>query len=194
MENMLNIKINGKDYSVPAGTTILDACRMNGIYIPTLCYLKDINAIGACRVCVVEVKGARTLCASCVYPVAEGMEVMTNTDGTPSRIDSVDPNAKVGFLEPAQGADGAFTAQLSIMEKNIMRGSFAVETPEIKSGADMSSRTVKMLFADGDDLGIVNLVNAHSLLGIYKKLEIGIRKNLTRHVEIVFEKDLSSHK
>lgn len=83
-----------------------------------------------------------------LYTLGGEMEVMTNTDGTPSRIDSVDPNAKVGFLEPAQGADGAFTAQLSIMEKNIMRGSFAVETPEIKSGADMSSRTVKMLFAD----------------------------------------------
>ena len=83
-----------------------------------------------------------------LYTLGAEMEVLTNTDGTPSRIDSVDPNAKVGFLEPAQGADGAFAAQLSIMEKNIMRGSFVVETPEIKSGADMSSRTVKMLFAD----------------------------------------------
>ena len=83
-----------------------------------------------------------------LYTLGGEMEIMTNTDGTPSRIDSVDPNAKVGFLEPAQGADGAFSAQLAIMEKNIMRGSFAVETPEIKSGADMSSRTVKMLFAD----------------------------------------------
>ena len=83
-----------------------------------------------------------------LYTLGAEMEVMTNTDGTPSRIDSIDPNSKVGFLEPAQGADGAFASQLSIMEKNIMRGSFAVETPEIKSGADMSSRTVKMLFAD----------------------------------------------
>ena len=83
-----------------------------------------------------------------LYTLGAEMEVMSNTDGTPTRIDSVDPNAKVGFLEPAQGADGAFATQLSIMEKNIMRGSFAVETPEIKSGADMSSRTVKMLFAD----------------------------------------------
>lgn len=83
-----------------------------------------------------------------LYTLGGDFEVMSNVDGTPSRIDSIDPNAKVGFLEPAQGADGAFTAQLSIMEKNIMRGSFAVETPEIKSGADMSSRTVKMLFAD----------------------------------------------
>ena len=83
-----------------------------------------------------------------LYTLGGEMEIMTNTDGTPNRIDSIDPNAKVGFLEPAQGADGAFAAQLAIMEKNIMRGSFAVETPEIKSGADMSSRTVKMLFAD----------------------------------------------
>lgn len=83
-----------------------------------------------------------------LYTLGGDFEVLSNVDGTPSRIDSIDPNAKVGFLEPAQGADGAFTAQLAIMEKNIMRGSFAVETPEIKSGADMSSRTVKMLFAD----------------------------------------------
>ena len=83
-----------------------------------------------------------------LYTLGGDFEVMTNVDGTPNRIDSIDPNAKVGFLEPAQGADGAFVSQLSIMEKNIMRGSFAVETPEIKSGADMSSRTVKMLFAD----------------------------------------------
>ena len=83
-----------------------------------------------------------------LYTLGGEMEIMSNTDGTPARIDSVDPNAKVGFLEPAQGADGAFASQLAIMEKNIMRGSFAVETPEIKSGADMSSRTVKMLFAD----------------------------------------------
>lgn len=83
-----------------------------------------------------------------LYTLGADMEVMTNQDGTPSRIDSVDPNSKVGFLEPAQGADGAFVKQLEVMEKNIMRGSFVTETPEIKSGADISSRTVKMLFAD----------------------------------------------
>ncbi len=76
---MVNIKINGVDYSVPEGSTILEAARTAGIKIPTLCYLKDINAIGACRICVVEVKGARSLVASCVYPVNEGMEVFTNT-------------------------------------------------------------------------------------------------------------------
>ena len=76
---MVNLKINGQAVSVPEGTTILDAAKVAGIKIPTLCYLRDINAIGACRVCVVEVKGARSLVAACVYPVNEGMEVTTNS-------------------------------------------------------------------------------------------------------------------
>lgn len=83
-----------------------------------------------------------------LYTLGAEMEVMSNTDGTPNRIDSIDPNAKVGFLEPAEGADGAFAKQLEIMKKEILRGSFVVETPEVKSGTDISSRTVKMLFAD----------------------------------------------
>ena len=76
---MVNIKINNKEYSVPANATILEAARYAGVEIPTLCYLKDINEIGACRLCLVEVKGARGLAAACVYPVNEGMEVLTNT-------------------------------------------------------------------------------------------------------------------
>jgi len=83
-----------------------------------------------------------------LYTLGAEMEVMTDVDGTPSRIDSIDPNAKVGFLEPAEGADGAFAKQLEIMKKEILRGSFVVETPEVKSGTDISSRTVKMLYAD----------------------------------------------
>ena len=75
----VNVKINGMPLSVPKGSTILEAAREAGIDIPTLCYLKDMNEIGACRMCVVEVKGARTLVASCVYPVNEGMEIFTNT-------------------------------------------------------------------------------------------------------------------
>ena len=73
------IKINGIEVTAPKGTTILEAARMAGIQIPTLCYLKDMNEIGACRICVVEVKGARGLCASCVYPIAPNMEVFTHT-------------------------------------------------------------------------------------------------------------------
>ncbi|MCI1965379.1 MAG: [FeFe] hydrogenase, group A [Oscillospiraceae bacterium] len=76
---LVNIKINGIPLSVQKDFTILEAARQAGIRIPTLCYLKGINEIGACRMCVVEVKGARSLVASCVYPVSEGMEVQTNT-------------------------------------------------------------------------------------------------------------------
>ena len=76
---MINIKINGMPYSVPNGITILEAARHAGIEIPTLCYLKKMNEIGACRICMVEVKGARSLVSACVFPVNEGMEIFTNT-------------------------------------------------------------------------------------------------------------------
>ena len=78
-QNMVSLRINDIPVTVPAGTTVLEAARDAGINIPSLCYLKGINEIGACRICVVEVKGARSLMASCVYPVSEGMEVKTNT-------------------------------------------------------------------------------------------------------------------
>jgi iron-only hydrogenase group A len=76
---MVNLTIDGAPVSAPEGTTILEAARQAGIAIPTLCYLKDVQAIGACRVCLVEVEGAKTLVASCVMPVAEGMKVKANT-------------------------------------------------------------------------------------------------------------------
>ncbi len=78
-QNMVNLTINNIPVTVPAGTTILEAARDAGIKIPSLCFLKGVNEIGACRICVVEVKGARSLVASCVYPVSEGMEVQTNS-------------------------------------------------------------------------------------------------------------------
>ena len=76
---MVHLKINGMPLSAPKNATILEAARSAGINIPTLCYMKEKNEIGACRICVVEVKGARSLVAACVYPVNEGMEVWTNT-------------------------------------------------------------------------------------------------------------------
>lgn len=75
--NKVNIKINGVAISADAGATILEAAHNAGFDIPTLCYLKDLNEIGSCRICVVEVKGLRNLVASCVYPVSEGMEIST---------------------------------------------------------------------------------------------------------------------
>ena len=78
MDNMITLTIDGVQVSVPAGTTVLEAARKANIKIPTLCYLKDLNAIGACRMCVVET-GARALQAACVRPATEGMVVKTNT-------------------------------------------------------------------------------------------------------------------
>ncbi|MDU6010664.1 MAG: [FeFe] hydrogenase, group A [Slackia sp.] len=76
---MVRLTIDGTPVSVPEGTTILNAAREAGITIPTLCELKGLNEIGACRVCVVKVEGEDRFPASCTTPVAEGMEVRTNT-------------------------------------------------------------------------------------------------------------------
>ncbi len=78
MEN-ITVKINGAEVSVPAGSTVLEAAHIAGIEIPTLCYLKKINEIGACRICITEVNEGRgfRLVAACVYPVSEGMEILT---------------------------------------------------------------------------------------------------------------------
>ena len=75
--SMVNITIDGKAVQVEEGTTVLEAAKSAGIDIPTLCYLKGVNEIGACRMCLVEIKGARALQAACVYPVAEGNEIYT---------------------------------------------------------------------------------------------------------------------
>lgn len=80
----INLKINGIAVTAPAGSTILEAARLAHMEIPTLCFLKEINEIGACRVCIVELKNGK-LVTSCVYPAEEGMEVFTNT---PKVLDS----------------------------------------------------------------------------------------------------------
>ncbi|CAK7002943.1 NADH-dependent [FeFe] hydrogenase, group A6 [uncultured Phascolarctobacterium sp.] len=77
---MITLTINGQTVQAPKNATILEAARSAGIHIPTLCYHPELATEGACRLCVVEASGARTLVASCVYPVAEGMVVKTNTD------------------------------------------------------------------------------------------------------------------
>ena len=78
MENLVKLTIDGVSVEVPAGTTVLEAAKKAGINIPTLCYLKDINQIGACRMCIVDT-GARAFGAACVLPVSPNMVVKTNT-------------------------------------------------------------------------------------------------------------------
>jgi len=77
--DMIKVTIDGVQVEVPRGSTALEAARAANIDIPTLCYLKGINEIGACRMCLVEVKGVRNLQAACVYQVSDGMEIKTNT-------------------------------------------------------------------------------------------------------------------
>ena len=77
---MVNIKIDGIETKVPENMTVLEAARTVGIDIPTLCFLKDINEVGDCRMCLVEVEGARGFVPSCMQKVSEGMVVRTNTD------------------------------------------------------------------------------------------------------------------
>lgn len=80
MTKMINLQIDGKKVTVKEGTTILQAAKSIGIKIPHLCYREDLPIIGGCRMCVVEVENARSLIASCAYPVSEGMVVKTNTE------------------------------------------------------------------------------------------------------------------
>lgn len=82
-----------------------------------------------------------------LYAMGGEIELKTNIDGTPSMINSDEPNAKVGFLEPADSSK-SFELQLQILEKSIMRNSFASETPELKSGSDLSSPTIRMMMMD----------------------------------------------
>lgn len=75
----IKLTINNRVVEANEGQTVLEAARDNGIHIPTLCYLKDLTGTGACRVCQVEIEGAKTLCAACVYPVREGLVVKTHS-------------------------------------------------------------------------------------------------------------------
>ncbi len=77
---MVRVSINGREIEVEKGTTVLEAAKKANIHIPTLCYLPEVQAIGACRVCLVEVEGIGNLQAACVYPVSDGMKVYTNTE------------------------------------------------------------------------------------------------------------------
>lgn len=78
MSDFVTLTIDGKEVKAPAGSTVLEAAKLAGVHIPTLCYLKGINEIGACRMCIVDV-GAKSLQAACMYPVSEGLKVVTNS-------------------------------------------------------------------------------------------------------------------
>ena len=76
----IKLTIDNIEVTVPEGSTLLDAAHAAGIDIPTLCYLRDVNEIGACRMCLCEVEGARGLVTACAFPVSDGMVAHTNTE------------------------------------------------------------------------------------------------------------------
>ena len=78
-EKMVSLRINDIPVTVPEGSTVLEAARSAGFNIPSLCFLKDINEIGACRICVVEVEGRKNLAPACKTVCTEGMVVRTHT-------------------------------------------------------------------------------------------------------------------
>ena len=78
-KNQVNVKINGLAYSVPKGSTILNACKGAGVDVPTLCFLEDVSQNASCGICVVEVKGGKSLIRSCITEVFENMEISTNS-------------------------------------------------------------------------------------------------------------------
>ncbi|WP_457569985.1 NADH-dependent [FeFe] hydrogenase, group A6 [Desulfurobacterium sp.] len=79
MAETVTIKIDGREYTVESGQTILEVCRKLGIYIPTLCFMENISEGGHCGLCIVDVKGARTFQRACITKVRDGMEIETNT-------------------------------------------------------------------------------------------------------------------
>ncbi len=76
----VTVRIDGADVTVDEGATILDACTQHGVDTPTICYAENLNPVNACRVCVVEVEGNRTLVPSCSRPAEDGMEIQTDSD------------------------------------------------------------------------------------------------------------------
>ena len=78
--SLVEVQINGKPVKVPLGTTILDACKLNNIHVPTLCYHEDLCLAGVCRICAVEVEGMRTLQAACTYPITNSLKIKTTSE------------------------------------------------------------------------------------------------------------------
>ena len=95
---MVNLKIDGKNVVVPEGTTILDAAKQAGIDIPTLCFLKEINEVGDCRMCIVEVEGRKGFATSCIQKVEEGMVVHTHTPVSYTHLDVYKRQIEIQFI------------------------------------------------------------------------------------------------
>ena len=178
---MISITINGKSLSVAEGKTILEAARENGILIPTLCYLKEINEVAACRMCVVEVKGCERLVAACNTTVAEGMEIVTDSE----KVISARRNNLALILSehdchcPTCVRSGNCSLQLLAQNLNVLEQPYEVKLPKNNWDADLplirtDSKCIKCLRCI-DVCDKVQGMKVWDLLGLGKHTRVGVR-------------------
>lgn len=179
---MVNIQINGISLSVEENKTILQAARENGFLIPTLCYLKEINEVAACRICVVEVKGCERLVAACNTVVADGMEIITNSKRV---LDARKTNLQLILSEhdchcPTCARNGNCTLQNLAYEMNILEQPYAEKMP--KNNWD---ETLPFIRTDSKCVSCLRCVNVcdklqgmkvWDLLGMGRYASVGVRE------------------
>ena len=178
---MIKITINGRKLEVAEGKTILEAARENGILIPTLCYLKEINEVAACRICVVEVKGSERLVAACNTKVAEGMEVVTDSEKV---ITARRNNLALILSEhdchcPTCVRSGNCSLQLLAQNLNVLEQPYEVKLPKNNWDADLplirtDSKCIKCLRCI-DVCDKVQGMKVWDLLGLGKNTRVGVR-------------------
>ena len=177
----MNITINGKKLEVSEGKTILEAARENGILIPTLCYLKEINEVAACRMCVVEVKGSERLVAACNTKVAEGMEIVTDSE----KVIAARRNNLALILSehdchcPTCVRSGNCSLQLLAQNLNVLEQPYEVKLPKNSWDADLplirtDSKCIKCLRCI-DVCDKVQGMKVWDLLGLGKNTRVGVR-------------------
>ena len=178
---MISLTINKKPVSVAEGSTILEAARMNGILIPTLCYLKDLNEVAACRICVVEVKGAERLVAACNTKVAEGMEVVTDSKRV---LDARRENLKLILSEhdchcPTCVRSGNCSLQTLAQNLNVLDEPYETKLPKNRWNVKLplirtDSKCIKCLRCI-DVCDKVQGMKVWDLLGVGKNARVGVR-------------------
>ena len=178
---MIKITINGKKLEVAEGKTILEAARENGILIPTLCYLKEINEVAACRMCVVEVKGSERLVAACNTKVAEGMEIVTDSE----KVIAARRNNLALILSehdchcPTCVRSGNCSLQLLAQNLNVLEQPYEVKLPKNNWDGDLplirtDSKCIKCLRCI-DVCDKVQGMKVWDLLGLGKNTRVGVR-------------------
>ena len=181
---MVNITIDRKNISVAEGMTILDAAKSAGINIPTLCYYKGLNDVGACRVCVVEVEGLQKLPAACNTPVAEGMVIHTNSKKV---RDARRVNVQLILSEhdcrcPNCIRSGNCSLQTLARDLNIIDIPYSRTVPENKF-----SRTFPLVRTDSKCIKCMRCIqmcekqacNIWDLINTGKRSTVGLRANYT---------------